>query len=41
MNEPALLLLEHVAGEGDYTHARGHVSSVGKGPGLSFAQIRR
>ena len=36
MDEPAPLLLEHLASEEEYTQAREHIFSVGKGLGLSF-----
>jgi len=36
MDEPAPLLLEHLAGEKEYTQAREHIFCVGKGLGLSF-----
>ncbi|HDZ21832.1 hypothetical protein LCGC14_0225610 [marine sediment metagenome] len=36
MDEPAPLLLEHLASEEEYTQARQHIVSVGKGLGLSF-----
>ena len=36
MDTPAPLLLEHLASEEEYTQAREHIMSVGKGLGLSF-----